>query len=95
MQASSDPDLAAQAFELMKELVTITGEKWVGASRFAGIADRFGARDTQARILFLTGIKGLMRDMPVEVFQDPDARQSILNAAQEALDLAIEMEEEE
>lgn len=95
MLPPGDPELASQAFELMKELVSITGEKWVGASRFASLAERFGASEIRQRIVFLSGVRGLMRDIPVDVFHDPDARQSILNAAQEALDLAIELEEEE
>ncbi len=95
MQSITDADVQAQAFELMKELVAITGEKWVSASRFTAIADRFGIRNTQNRIVFLTGVKALMRDIPVQVFPGMDARQAILHAAQEALDQAIEKEDEE
>lgn len=95
MRSITDADVQAQAFELMKELVAITGEKWVSASRFTAIVDRFGIRSTQNRILFLTGVKTLMRDIPVQVFPDMDARQAILHAAQEALDRAIEQEDEE
>ena len=94
MPLTADADVQAQAFELMKELVAITGEKWVSASRFSAIADRFGVSQTQDRIVFLTGIKALMRDIPVQVFPDMDARQAILNAAQDALDHAIEQEDE-
>ena len=95
MHPIDDADVQAQAFELMKDLVAITGEKWVSASRFTAIVDRFGIRNTQNRILFLTGIKSLMRDIPVQVFPTMDARQAILHAAQEALDHAIEREDEE
>ncbi len=95
MRAISDADVQAQAFELMKDLVAITGEKWINASRFTAIADRFGILNTQNRIIFLTGVKGLISDIPVQVFPDMDARQAILHAAQEALDRAIEQEDEE
>lgn len=95
MQAITDADVETQAFELMKELVNITGEKWVSASRFNAMADRFGATDVRTRIAFLAGLKGLVRDMPVKVFTDLDARHAILVAAQEALDAAIDAEEEE
>lgn len=81
-------------FELMKELVAVTGEKWVGASRFTGLADRLGVFDVGARITMLTGVKALLRELPPKVFADADVRQSILNAAQEALDEAIDREEE-
>lgn len=79
--------------DLMKDLVTISGEKWVGASRFNSLADGAGARDTGARITFLTATKALLREMPPKVFADGDVRQSILNAAQDALDAAIERED--
>ena len=95
MASADDDDLGAQAFELMKELENITGEKWVSPTRFSVLADRWELRDLQARIVFLTGVRALLRDLPVKVFPDADVRQAILNAAQEALDQAIELEEEQ
>ena len=79
---------------LMKELVSITNEKWVSASRFSALAERFGIRDVQAQIAFQAAVKGLVRELPIQVFADPDVRQSALNASQEALDRAIDLEEE-
>jgi len=95
MASADDDDLGAQAFELMKELVNITGEKWVSPTRFSVLADRWELHDLQARIVFLTGVRTLLRDLPVKVFPDADVRQAILNAAQEALDQAIDLEEEQ
>lgn len=88
-------EIAGQAFALMKDLINLTGEKWVSAQRFSAMADRWELNDAQARITFLTGVKGLLRDMPEKVFPDLDQRQSIISAAQEALDAAIELEEEQ
>lgn len=89
------PDLALDtlAFSLMKTLVAITGENWVGAGRFTEIADTWNLQDPAARIRLLTGILRLMRSMPVQVFLDLEKRQTILQAAQEALDRAIAAEE--
>lgn len=87
----------AQGFEpvqLMKELIAISGEKWVSASRFSGLADKLGVNDVGPGIAFQTAVKALVRDLPVKVFTDADTRQSILNAVQEALDQAIDREEE-
>ena len=86
--------VSVPAAPLMKELVAVTGEKWVSANRFSSLAERFGVRDVTARIAFQTAVRGLLRELPVKVFADGDTRQSVLNAAQEALDLAIELEEE-
>ncbi len=94
METLTAQDTDTRAFELMRELVVVTGEKWVGASRFTSMADRWGITDVQARIVFLTGVKRLIREMPVKVFPDLDVRQSILNAAQDALDQAIDLEDE-
>lgn len=91
---SNDKAIDTQAFWLMQDLVILTGEKWVSASQFAAMADRWGVQNLQARITFLTEIKTLLRAMPVKVFTDADARQSLLNAAQEALDREIAIEEE-
>lgn len=80
--------------QLMQELVAVSGEKWVSASRFTGLADKLGVSDTGARIGFQTAVKAMMRELPVKVFADADVRQTILNAVQEALDQAIDQEEE-
>lgn len=83
-----------EPFPLMKDLVMVTGEKWVSAMRFTGLADRHQVQDVGARITFLSAVKGLVRELPPQVFTDPDTRQSILGAAQDALDSAIDQEEE-
>jgi type III secretion protein W len=81
--------------KLMRDLVSVTGERWVSAARFTGIADAHNVRDLDARIPFLTGIKHMLRDLPVQIYPDTDTRQSILGASQEALDIAIDQEEEQ
>jgi type III secretion protein W len=80
--------------ELMKELVGVTGERWVGANRFTALAERFNLHDVGAQIAFQMALKQMMREMPPKVFPDPESRQAILDATQAALDHAIEKEEE-
>lgn len=84
-----------QPMAMMKDLVNITGEKWVNSARFTGMAEKFGVRDVTPQIAFLAATKALVREMPVMVFPDGDVRRSVLDASQEALDRAIEMEDEE
>lgn len=93
MHPLGNEPLDTQAFWLMQDLVALTGEKWVSASQLAAMVDRWGVKDLQARINFMTEIKTLLRGMPVKVFADADARQSLLNAVQEALDREIAIEE--
>ncbi len=85
--------LSGTPVALMQDLVGISAEKWVAGSRFTALADKFGATGVEAQIHFLTGIKLLMRDLPVKVFVDTDQRQTIFQAVQDALDAAIDRED--
>jgi len=78
---------------LMQDLVGISAEKWVSGNRFTALAEKFGATGVEAQIHFLTGIKLLMRDLPVKVFVDADQRQTLFQAVQDALDAAIDKED--
>ena len=80
---------------LMSSLVEISAEKWVSAQRFTGLSENSGAREPEPQIHFLTAVKGLLREMPVQVFVDSEQRQTVFGAVQDALDAAIEREEEE
>ena len=85
--------LTGTPVQLMQELVGISAEKWMTASRLSTLSQQFGAGDVQPQILFLTGVKTLMRDMPPKIFADADQRQTVFQAAQDALDTAIDREE--
>lgn len=81
--------------ELMRGLLDLSAEKWPSAQRFTSLSERCGARAAEPQVHFLTGIKGLLRDMPPCVFVSPDQRESVFKAAQDALDAAIDREEDE
>jgi len=81
------------AGDLLQDLVTASGERWSNAGRFGAIADKYGARSTESRIAFLTSVKHLVRDMPIKVFADTDARSNVIDATQSALDDAVALEE--
>lgn len=78
---------------LMQDLVGISAEKWVAGSRFTTLSEKFGATGVEPQIHFLTGVKVLMRDMPLKVFVDADQRQTVFQAVQDALDTAIDRED--
>ena len=85
---------AFKASDLASDLVSLSGERWVDASRVSRLADRYGAsRPAACTVDFLTGLKENLRQMPVQVFASPEARQTVLDAAQMAIDDAIEREE--
>ncbi|MNE89718.1 TyeA [compost metagenome] len=79
---------------LMRGLVDVSAEKWVSAQRFTGLSESCGARAPEPQIHFLTTVKVLLREMPVQVFVDSEQRQVVFGAVQDALDAAIDREEE-
>jgi len=78
---------------LMRSLVDVSAEKWVSPQRFTGLSESCGAGAPAPQIHFLTSVKALLREMPVQVFVDSEQRQSVFNAVQGALDQAIDLEE--
>ena len=83
-----------QPMTLMREMIAVTGEKWVGAPRFTAMADKQGVQSVGGQIAFHMATKLMLRDLPPKVFSDADSRQSVLSAVQDALDAAIDKEEE-
>ena len=80
--------------KLMRDMVGLTGEKWVSESRFTKLAQDHGVQTPTGAIAFLNGTRGMLRDLPVQIYADADTRQNLMNALQGALDTAIDAEEE-
>ncbi|MBJ7263407.1 MAG: type III secretion system gatekeeper subunit SctW [Burkholderiaceae bacterium] len=80
---------------LMRDLVGLTGESWISEARFTTMARQHGADSAEGRVAFLSGTKAMLRELPVPVFPDADTRQAHLNAVQDALDIAIDEEEQQ
>lgn len=78
--------------KLMQDLIGISGEKWITESRFVSLAANHGMSSPTGRIEFLTGVSRVLKDLPTQVYADDNARQSVLTAAQVALENAIEEE---
>ncbi len=82
------------ATSLTWELLSLTSDRWVDASRVTGISNRFNMNDPLlAAVHFLTGARIALRELPVQVFGSMEGRQTLLDAAQGALDEAIDREE--
>ena len=80
--------------QLTSDLVSLSGERWVDADHFKRLADRYRAMDPPAATVdFLTGVRNLVKEIPVKVFATPEARQTLIDAAQDAVDYAIDREE--
>ena len=75
-------------------LVSLTGERWIDAARLTRVAEQFGAHEPPTcTVDFLAGARNALRDLPVKVFASPEARQTLLDAAQGAVDSAVDREE--
>ena len=87
--------IAPTGSALAIELVELTGKSWVTPHTFNSLLEKFAVQNLAVQIQFLTGIKKILAALPVNIFDDADARDKLLSAAQDALDAAIEQEEEE
>ncbi len=84
---------AFKASALASDLVALSNERWVDSSRVGRLADRYGAqKDPSCKVDFLSGARESLRQMPTQVFSAPENRQSLLDAAQMAIDDAIDQE---
>ncbi|WP_144630575.1 type III secretion system gatekeeper subunit SctW [Bordetella genomosp. 13] len=83
------------ATRLMRDLVSVSNEKWVSESRFTSMAMQHGVSSIEGRISFHAGIKTMLRELPVQIYPDSDTRLSIINASQAALDIAIDEEDQQ
>lgn len=80
--------------QMASELIKMTGERWVDGARFSRLADRFGYQlPAECAVQFLQSVRNVVSKMPVQVFASPEARTAIVDAAQSAVDGAIEREE--
>ncbi|MBI1247969.1 TyeA family type III secretion system gatekeeper subunit [bacterium] len=86
---------AQLAHLLMKEILSLKDQRFIDSSKITAIVDRCKIENLEARIYFLRELHSLIRKMPLKLFVDDQARLRLLTAIQEALDIAIDKEEEE
>ncbi len=80
--------------QLATDLIGLAGERWVDADHFKRLADRYKTMEPPAAMVdFLTGARDLVKELPVKVFTAPESRQSLIDAAQDAVDYSIDREE--
>lgn len=82
-----------KAHQLMRDVLPLMEERWIDGAKVRAIVDRLHLRTDEARIYFLRELLALVRRLPLKVYKDEEARQRLITAVQEALDVAIEEEE--
>ncbi len=81
-----------KAHQLMREVLPLMDERWIDGVKVRAIVDRLHLRTDEARIYFLRELLALVRRLPLKIYKDDEARQRLIVAVQEALDVAIEEE---
>lgn len=79
--------------KLLGSLLKVLSAGWISPSHFDRLAADLGIPDGGPRIFLLTGVLQVLRELPFKVYEDDSARIAIIEAAQSALDSAIEREE--
>lgn len=83
-----------QAHVLMQQVLPLMEERWVDGARVRSIVDQQQIQGDEARIYFLRELIGIVRRIPLKVYKDDESRGRLIGAVQEALDTAIDEEDE-
>jgi type III secretion system TyeA family effector delivery regulator len=90
----STADKQLDAGRLLSSLVDIIAGGNALPMQFSRLARDMGLGEGAPTILLLSGIKKILRNLPDKAFNDKAARLAMVDAVQDALDEAIEQEEE-
>lgn len=83
-----------QATGLAADLVALSGERWMDSMRVQKLGEKHGSQHSPSTAVdLLTGMRIALRELPVWSYQSPEARDSVLEAVQDAMDAAIDREE--
>jgi type III secretion protein W len=82
------------AADLLKEVIALQQDKWLRPEQVRPLPRKAGLRDIDKEIGFLRELKELMRRIPIKAYEDPGARQRLIEAVQLAMDDAIDREEQ-
>ncbi len=78
---------------LMRTVLKLKSEKWLRSNQVIALGQDMGLRDITAEIYFLRELRELVRLIPLKAYEDPANREKLMDAVQEALDDAINREE--
>ncbi|EFP95877.1 TyeA family type III secretion system gatekeeper subunit [Vibrio caribbeanicus] len=84
-----------QVTDLMSDIINLIEQRWVGSEEVWSLVDSMELGSSEQKISFLRELHKLVRQIPIDVFNDQEQRQNLIQALQAALDEAIDKEEEE
>lgn len=82
------------AMDLLGDVVALREVNYLGMMHIENIARKAKAPDIEREVLFLQDMMGMLRNFPVKIFDDEQGFQKVMDVAQQALDKAIEREDE-
>mgnify|MGYP001098143296 CR=1 FL=1 len=82
-------------WDLLQDSVELMGDKWIAANKVQALGDRIMPTNLEGQIYLLREMNALFRNVPTKAYDSLDMRERLLDASQEALDKAIEREEDE
>ena len=80
---------------IIKEVLPLRNQRRIDSGKLMSLAERLGLTDSEPKIYFLRELAGVVRQLPLKVFESAEDRLRLIDGIQEALDLAIEEEDEE
>lgn len=82
------------AMGLLNSVIDLREVRYLGIMHIEDIAKKAKAPDIEKEVLFLQDFMGMMRNFPAKLFDDEQGFQKVMDVAQQALDKAIEREDE-
>lgn len=81
--------------ELLKEVLELQQNQWLRPDLIAPLPTKLGVHEVSSEINFLREFRELARMIPIKAYSEPEQRPRLLDAIQQAMDAAIEREEEQ
>ncbi|WP_295405686.1 type III secretion system gatekeeper subunit SctW [uncultured Thiocystis sp.] len=89
------PGLEFQPTDLLGELLAFQVQTWLRPESITPLPGKLGVRELSTEINFLREFKELSRLIPLKAYADSEQRPRLLDAIQQAMDSAIEREEDD
>ena len=80
---------------IIQEVLPLKNQRRIDPSAFLNLARRLGLSECAPKIYFLRELGAIIRQLPLKAFASPEDRLRLVDGIQEALDEAVEEEEEQ
>ena len=88
-------DTAQTTQEIIRKVLPLRNQRRIDPAAFLSLTDRLGITETEPKIYFLRELSAIIRTLPLKAFESPDDRLRLVEGVQQALDEAVDEEEEE